>query len=171
MRTSEQTKELFSAIIAAQAEMPVISKDSDNPFFSSKYASLPDIVRITQPILKKHDLAVVQGGGQTGDDGLHNEPKKDGKERFWSVSVTVNTRIIHKTGQWIEDSQVMWIEAPNPQKCGAALSYGRRYGYSMLGVVADEDDDGNKASGNKQGPPPAGQTNNEATDAFLNGVL
>ena len=144
MKSTGNTADLYKAIIAVQAEMPVISKDSDNPYFSSKYASLPDIVKVIRPILEKHDLAVIQGGGP----GTHEH------------CFTIQTRIIHKSGQYIEDELPMWVKDANPQKVGSAVTYARRYGLcAMLGIVADEDDDGNKASGNKQGPPLAGQDN------------
>ena len=151
MWSSDTTTELYKAIIEAQAEMPVISKDSENPFFKKKYAGLPAIMSAIRPILKAHDLAVIQGCGRLED----------------GTSV-LHTRIIHKSGEWIEDEQTILLEKATCQGMGSGITYSKRYGLcAMLGIVADEDDDGNKASGNKQAAPAAGSTNEVSLDDLL----
>lgn len=63
------------------------------------------------------------------------------------------TKLVHTSGQWIE-STLKLSDLTNgkkgAQELGSAITYARRYLLcSILGVVADEDDDGNKASGNE----------------------
>jgi len=53
---SESIKELAAALVAAQAEMPVVPKEADNPYFKSKYADLASIVKMIQPVLHKNNL-------------------------------------------------------------------------------------------------------------------
>ena len=48
---------------------------------------------------------------------------------------------------------ILHLPKSDPQGQGSAVTYARRYSYmSVLGLVADEDDDGNKASQPKSAP-------------------
>ncbi len=129
MRMSESIDQLAAALSKAQAEMGKAPKDSDNPFFKSKYADLATVVTTATPVLAKYDLSVSQAC--------------DESER----GVTVVTVLMHKSGQWIS-SRLNMIPAKNdPQGIGSAITYARRYAYmGIIGLVAEEDDDGNKAT-------------------------
>jgi cell division septation protein DedD len=62
--------------------------------------------------------------------------------------VTIETRILHKSGEWIAD-EGLYIPADkrNAQGFGSATTYGRRYALmALIGVAPDDDDDGNAAS-------------------------
>lgn len=134
MIQSEQINELAAALVAAQGEFEAVSKTSDNPFFKSKYADLPSVVKAASPILKEHGLAVTQ---MLGADCL-------------------TTLLVHESGQFIGDEAIMHLPKTDPQGVGSATTYYRRYGYmAILGLVADVDDDGNAAS-SPQSPHPAG---------------
>ena len=105
-------------------------KSATNPFFKSKYATLEDSLNIATKTLAKYDLAVLQ----------LNVTKETGS--------CLVTRIIHKSGQFIEDGGVpLKLKDENDaQKLGVAITYARRYGLqSMLGMIGEEDDDGNTA--------------------------
>jgi hypothetical protein len=129
MTNSEQLDALGAALAVAQGEFPAISKDSTNPFFKSKYADLATVVETASPILSKNGLSVVQFPGHDG------------------VNDTLTTWLIHKSGQYINDTMALHLAKNDPQGQGSALTYARRYSYmSVLGLVADEDDDGNAAS-------------------------
>lgn len=120
---SEQLDQLWTALSAAQAEFEAVAKESLNPFFKSRYAALPDVVKYASPILAKHGLSVAQF--PDGDDGLV-------------------TYLAHQSGQFVAHRIAMHLTKTDPQGFGAAVTYYRRYGYmSALGLVADEDDDGN----------------------------
>ncbi len=122
-------KNLYSAIANFQAELKPVSKDSKNPFFKSEYASLPQIMTEIQPLLSKHKLAVVQMMTSIGDHPA------------------LKTIIAHESGESVEDVTPLFLVKTDPQSHGSAVTYARRYALcSALGIVADEDDDGNKAS-------------------------
>jgi ERF superfamily len=127
MNQSESITALAKALIAFQADVGAIPKTSTNPFFKSKYAGLPIVVETAQVYLTKHKLAVTQG---------------------IDLNDTLTTRLIHESGEWIEAQATLHLVKDDPQAHGSAVTYGRRYGYmAILGLVADEDDDGNKGSG------------------------
>jgi hypothetical protein len=57
------------------------------------------------------------------------------------------TRLMHSSGQWIEDGGVpLILSKDDMQGLGSALTYSRRYGLMSMVGVAPEDDDGNAAS-------------------------
>ncbi len=135
MTTSEKIGAIAQAIVKAQAEMPKLLADSDNPYYKSKYIALADLIKEVRPILAKHGLAVIQGVSGDGDK-----------------AVIITTRIIHESGEWIEESFTMPVVAKGskeatPQDYGAAVTYARRYSLAgILGVASEEDDDANSIS-------------------------
>ena len=131
---SNEINELAGALVAAQAEFSAVPKGSANPFFKSKYAALPDVVQHTSPVLARHGLAVSQFI-ESGSDA--NGLVYDG----------LTTYVIHKSGQFIAHTMRLHLVKDDPQGQGSAVTYARRYSYmAALGLVADEDDDGNSAS-------------------------
>lgn len=133
---SDSINELSQALIAAQSLIQPAKKDSVNPHFKSGYASLQSVWDSARAVLAPHGLAISQGFTESNGE-----------------SVTVTTTLVHKSGQWIRSALTMKPQRADPQGIGSAITYGRRYGLSaMLGIVADEDDDGNAAS-----HPPAHQ--------------
>ena len=127
---SEEINELAAALVLAQAEFGAVPKGSTNPFFKSKYAALPEVVQHASPVLSKHGLAISQHicTNDNGDDLLL-------------------TYLLHRSGQFIAYSMKLHLVKDDPQAQGSAVTYARRYSYmSVLGLVADEDDDGNRAT-------------------------
>ena len=73
--------------------------------------------------------------------------------------VALTTRLIHASGEWIEDTLIMPIpvvgKSNDAQAYGAALTYARRYALTaMLGIVADEDMDSVPPQQKKAPAPP-----------------
>jgi hypothetical protein len=121
---------LHTALVAFQAECESVPFDSLNPHFKSRFASLSAIHKAIKPLLAKHGLAVLQFPVST--DG-----------RAGCV-----TRIIHESGESMEETLLLPLAKNDPQGAGAAVSYARRYGLSgALGIVTEEDDDGEAAQG------------------------
>jgi hypothetical protein len=59
---------------------------------------------------------------------------------------------MHASGESISGRYPLRPQQQTPQGYGSALTYARRYALAaMVGVVADEDDDGNAASGRREG--------------------
>jgi ERF superfamily len=134
-----------SALVAFQKEAPHISKDSINPHFKNKYASLDSIMDAVRPVLAKHGLAISQHptAMETGMPGLR-------------------TVLLHTSGDRLEDVMPLAIDKPGPQAQGSALTYARRYAVlSVLGLVADEDDDANAAERAKPAAKPEAESQPE----------
>jgi hypothetical protein len=120
---SEQINELVKALCLAQSEFKPIKKDSLNPFYNKKYATLDAVIEATAEALRKHGLIVIQT--MEGDSLI--------------------TTLAHVSGQWISGSAFLHAIKQDPQGIGSAITYQRRYGYSAIVQCApsDEDDDGN----------------------------
>ncbi len=130
MKTSESITKIASALVKAQGELNAVSKDGNNPHFRSKYATLQNIVESTRDTLRKHGLAVVQTFNET--DGTY---------------ISLNTTVLHESGEYITGTFSMRPSKVDPQGLGSATTYARRYALSaIIGIVTDEDDDGNESS-------------------------
>lgn len=130
MRTSDSISKISAALVKAQGELNAVHKDGSNPHFRSKYATLQNIVESTRDTLRKHGLAVVQTFSDT--DGTY---------------ISLNTTLLHESGEYISGTFSMRPSKADPQGLGSATTYARRYALSaILGIVTDEDDDGNASS-------------------------
>jgi hypothetical protein len=137
MTTSEQIGELAHALAQAQAEMEGAVKDAANPFFKSKYADLASVRAACVPFLSKHGLAVVQS------------PSISLTAEF-GAGVTVETRLIHASGQWMAGTLSCQVKDASPQSVGSAITYLRRYALQSFAGVAPEDDDAEAAQGRRK---------------------
>lgn len=129
---SEALDLLGPALAAAQAEMEHASKNANNPHFRSKYADLPEVIDTVGPVLAKHGFSVVQLPGW--EDGI----------------CTLDTMLLHKSGQWIRGTAGSPIAKQDAQGVGSAVTYLRRYSLAALCRIAQEDDDGNAAAGGQR---------------------
>jgi hypothetical protein len=127
MKTSEIIDLLSADYALAQLELKNATFDKINPHFKSKYATLAQVRDTTAPVLAKHGLAIIQVTDMI--DG----------------ALFLVTRLVHKSGQWIEG--LYPIAIGKPQEMGSALTYGRRYSLAgVCGIASEEDDDGNEGS-------------------------
>jgi hypothetical protein len=132
MTSSENIGAIAPSLIKAQSRMQGISKEGTNPAFKSKYVTLDSILDALRPILTASDLMLTQGTTETH--------VTDGKV----VAITVESRIIHTSGEWISTVATIPVTKPDAHGLGSALTYGRRYSVSaLLAISADEDDDAN----------------------------
>lgn len=142
MSQSEQINELAAALSKAQGEMQAAIKDKVNPFFKSSYADLGSVWDAARPVLSKHGLCVMQTTELTQD------------------KIVMVTTLAHTSGQWVKSYLPLNPAKNDSQGVGAAITYLRRYSLSaIVGVVCDDDDDGETAMGrgktqNKQPPIP-----------------
>ena len=59
------------------------------------------------------------------------------------------TMLVHSSGQWISSRVKMPIMESGAQAIGSAITYAKRYAFcAILGIVADDDEDGNLSQGN-----------------------
>lgn len=135
MKTSEQINELAAALAAVQGAMEPARMNAVNPFLKNKYADLGAVIESVKTLLSEHGLSYVQMASTAPIE--------------FGPAVSLTTRLMHTSGQWLEDTFTMAIPADEKGKsvmqvAGSAISYARRYALSaMLGIVADEDNDGN----------------------------
>lgn len=134
MQTSENITDLAMALAKAQALIKPASKDATNPHFKSRYADLPAVWEACRKPLTDNGLSVVQ------------MPVDAGEGRVGLTSV-----LMHSSGQYISSTVSTKLNQDSAQGLGSALTYLRRYALAALvGIVADEDDDGNAASAPRQ---------------------
>lgn len=128
---SEQINDLAAALVKAQAAMKPAIKDATNPHFKSKYADLAAIWEACRDALTSNGLSVVQ---MPTDSAEANR-------------VALVTMLLHTSGQYLSTTVSTKLTQETAQGVGSALTYLRRYALAaMVGIVADEDDDGNAAS-------------------------
>jgi hypothetical protein len=125
IETSPAVEALAAALHAVQGQITGVLKDSRNPHFKTKYASLAAVLDTARPALQEAGLAVVQAPG----------PIHDGK-------LSLTTMILHgASGQWLRSTGQIALTKQGPQETGSAITYARRYGLmSLLGLPAVDDD-------------------------------
>jgi hypothetical protein len=140
---------LFSALVAFQAEMPTVPKSNTARIpgrngaqgYSYRYADLVDVTDAAMPLLTKHGLGFVSVPART-EAGAYE---------------LVGT-LFHALGETLTGA--LPLTGRQAQEIGSSLTYGRRYLLgTMTGIVTDEDEDGNLAAQNAQRlqetvPPP-----------------
>lgn len=129
-QTGSVPVDLFAeALVKVQGTIKTAVKDATNPAFRSKYADLGAVWEAVKPALQANGFVVVQSPNFEGDI-------------MW-----LETTLLHVSGERMTGRYPLRPSKQDPQGYGSALTYARRYSLSaMLGVVADEDDDGNAAS-------------------------
>jgi len=132
------TNNIYQALSNAQGEFGQIVKDKTARVktksgyeYSYKYCDLGTLLRIITPVLHKHGLVIYQ------------LPYRDENK------VGVVTVLKHiQTGEELSSEFYLTTDDPTPQTIGSLVTYARRYAIqSMLGVVAEEDDDAIMAQG------------------------
>lgn len=139
MQTSDSIAQIAAALSVAQSEITspprnreVTVKTQKGGAYKFRYATLDTIIDHVREPLTKNGLWFVQ----TLANG-------NGKYRL-------ETSLIHSSGEWLRSETPLLVNENGPQAFGSALTYMKRYALcAMLGVAADEDDDGNAADGNE----------------------
>lgn len=142
---------MFADLLAVQKELPKLQKTGINPHFNNKYIPLEELISEVLPVLNKHNFVLLQQ-----PTTLDGEP-------------ALRTRLVHTSGEEVSDTMPLLSKNPDPQGQGSAITYARRYSLmAMLGLVADQDDDGNSATPRATGQPtqtaPSASPNKPITD-------
>uniref|UniRef100_A0A6M3IH64 Putative Erf family protein n=1 Tax=viral metagenome TaxID=1070528 RepID=A0A6M3IH64_9ZZZZ len=142
--------ELAAALAKAQGEIMPAPKDADNPFFKSKYASLPAVREAVRKAFADNGLSVVQ------------MPEVDNGQ------LRLRTLLLHCSGQSLDCGTLNAdVDLANPQKIGSAITYFRRYALAAVSqTVADEDDDANAASQKHPAPKLSAKDSAYVADAL-----
>jgi len=148
MDKSESVKEIAMALNKLQKVLSPVKKDAVNPYFKSKYATLDTIWEMLRKPLTDNGLSVTQT--------LHKIEE----------TTYLETTLLHTSGEWISGAMPLNPTKDDPQGLGSAISYARRYSLSaLLGVVSDEDDDGEKATDKPAPQQPKAATPKPPRDA------
>jgi len=134
-------------LLKVQQEIGTLSKNAKNPFFKSQYLDLTTIIQHVTPLLNAEGLVLIQP--LAGD--------------------SVTTAILDsETGEVIASSSLTLAPMTDPQKMGSQITYFRRYTLKSLLAIAEEDDDGNRAS--RTTPKPK-LSHDELAELHANGTL
>lgn len=148
---AKKQKSIYEAIANFQYEVPILYKNTEG--YGYKYTDLAEIIRVITPLLKKHDLMVLQPLAGTGIKTIIvHWPTKETLEEFTEIP------------------QDIALAKMNPfQAQGAGISYWRRYALcSFLSLVSDKDIDmGGKTE--KKKPTLTEQKFGMALEAIHNG--
>lgn len=125
MKTSDSIQKIGAALVGAQEEIRFAIKDSTNPHFKSRYADLGSVIDAIKKSLNDNGIAFIQmpTESETG-------------------TLALSTRLIHNSGEWIEDTAVCPLQKNDPQGYGSALTYLRRYSLASVTGLYQDDDDG-----------------------------
>lgn len=116
---------LAKALLAVQGELRGVVKDSTNPHFKNRYASLEGVIETVKPVMQKHGIVFLQAPGNF-EGGVAN----------------ITTSFIHaETGEAIHSTVGLPVAKQDPQGVGSAITYACRYSLmAMLGLPPVDDD-------------------------------
>lgn len=124
---SGEINEISRALSKVQGALKHASKESNNPYFKSKYADLAEVWNTCRRLLSENDLSVVQLLEMI-----------DGKQALVTI-------LSHSSGQWMKSTAILPISKPGAQEIGSCITYFRRYSLAAMVGVYQDDDDGEQA--------------------------
>lgn len=129
-----EKNKMIEDFIKVQQNLPKVKKEGTGNY--GKYLKLDDIMPLALDVLNKNNFALVQAPSIINDHPA------------------LRTSLIHASGEVLEDTMLLMLDKETAQGQGSGITYARRYALcSMLGLVADEDDDGQKATDVKSFAP------------------
>lgn len=133
---SSETTKLANALLQVQRVLVPATKDRLNPFTQSLYATLNSVMDTCREALLANGIWLTQ----------YPVPADPGY-------LGLVTKLVHaESGQWQSSHAVVPLPKNDPQGLGIAMTYIRRYSISaMLGIVTEEDTDGNMPVGKGKG--------------------
>lgn len=127
----KRTPKLYAALAKAQTVIENADMNSTNPGFKrgnveAKYADLASVMNAIRQPLAANGIAL-----------LHTVSVD--RAFAW---VAVTARLVHESGEYLENEIVLPVLQKTPQGVGSSMTYGRRYTACALTGLAQEDDDG-----------------------------
>ena len=121
---------LAQAMLDFRVNVDSVTKDSTNPFFNSGYTSYNAVRETINPTLDMLGIVVIQAPMIL--EGID----------------VLNTKVYmaHNPSDFICSNIRLLIPKGDMQQLGACITYAKRYSLVSLFGLAEEDDDGNKAS-------------------------
>lgn len=144
MKFSESNKEISKALVSAWGEIEtpkhntnVTVKTKTGGTYEFSYTDLDGIFEAIKEVYRENKIAVIQNA--------HTSINDDG-----TVYVSVETMLLHESGEWAKSDSLRVVAAPGMQDLGGQITYMKRYSLSaMLGIATEKDDDANGVSGNQ----------------------
>ncbi len=122
---------IHKKLLEFQKKGITLVKVGDNPYFSSKYVPLNEVLSKVKGILNEMDIVILQ------------LPEEKG----------LRTKLVDLEDGSEVECFMPYVDATTPQKLGSNNTYNRRYSLVTLLCLEDADDDGNIASGKDIGKP------------------
>ena len=125
MDKSLEIKELAAALSKAQGCIEDATKST--AAYNYKYADLSQILRLVRPVFAENGLSLTQFPCDGGS------------------SVSVESMLMHSSGQWLSQKFSMDVEASKgmskAQSAGVVITYMRRYALAAIAGITQEDND------------------------------
>lgn len=128
--SNDSRSEFYKALAKAQGAIEGAKKDTDNPFFKSKYADLASVWDACRKQLSENGIGVLQF------------PDFDPETKI----VSVETILTHSAGYEKSFRTRVPLSKVDAQGVGSGITYARRYALMAAIGIAPEDDDGNAAA-------------------------
>jgi len=123
--TQLANNQLIEAMHKVQGQISGVKRDSTNPHFKNRYASLEAVVDALRPVLQANDLIVTQAPGRFTELGC----------------IEITTTISHISGQSMSSVFEIPLSKKDSQGAGSAITYGCRYSLMALFLLPPQDDD------------------------------
>lgn len=124
--TESQNNKLIVALHKVQGKISGVKRDSTNPHFKNRYASLEAVIDALRPALQENDLVVTQAPSRFTESGC----------------IEIITTISHISGQSMSSRLEIPVSKKDAQGAGSAITYGCRYSLMALFLIPPTDDDG-----------------------------
>ena len=155
MRTSESVAKIAPALVSAQAAIRAVVKDKVGRIpgkdgkqgYEYRYSDLGSVIDHVRGPLNTAGIAFLQAAAR--DQG----------------GIIVTTRLLHTSGEWIEDDTPIPCPVSTAQAYGSAITYGKRYGLQSIIGLPSEDDDGKRATDDAE------QANRDVTEQEISDAL
>jgi len=119
---SEKTDEISAALAVSQGEFLVVRNNRTNPYFSTEYGDLDQIMKAIRPSLVKNGISLTQ------------------QLKFNDGAMILATRIRHNSGQWIETRARILPSKNDDQTFASALMFMKRHSVATLVGITIPDD-------------------------------
>jgi len=124
--TEQLNNKLIVALHKVQGKISGVKRDSTNPHFKNRYASLEAVIDALRPALQENDLVVTQAPSRFTDSGC----------------IEIITTISHISGQSMSSRLEIPVSKKDAQGTASAITYGCRYSLMALFLLPPIDDDG-----------------------------
>lgn len=148
--TSPEINHIAAALLQFQSSATGVVKDSKNPHFKNRYASLEAVIDEARPKLQAAGIAWLQAPGHITNGNL-----------------ALTTILMHAaSGQWISSTMEIPLGKNDPQGAGSAITYSSRYALMATLGLPPVDDDAEGAMRRDARPAPAPVRVTSGTDTL-----